>query len=137
MYFKLSVASLWYSHTAFLRCLSCGVLCLFPVHSQKPLLTVSFTSGDVSLMNNYDDLTPIVIHTGLKGVWASHHLCTSKCSSFVSHSAVNYLQIMSSRMLYFQFIVNSVCICYGLFHYKSFCVCLLCCRCGGPVVLTG
>lgn len=24
-----------------------------------------------------------------------------------------------------------------LYHYKCFCICLLCCRCGGPVVLTG
>uniref|UniRef100_A0A3Q3IE67 Tubby-related protein 4 n=1 Tax=Monopterus albus TaxID=43700 RepID=A0A3Q3IE67_MONAL len=41
---------------------------------QKPLLTVSFTSGDISLMNNYDDLSPTVIHTGLKDVvvqWCS------------------------------------------------------------------
>lgn len=45
--------------------------CLVPVRSQKPLLTVSFTSGDISLMNNYDDLSPILIRTGLKGVWAS------------------------------------------------------------------
>uniref|UniRef100_A0A1A8KA18 Tubby like protein 4 n=1 Tax=Nothobranchius kuhntae TaxID=321403 RepID=A0A1A8KA18_NOTKU len=38
------------------------------VHSQKPLLTVSFTSGDISLMNNYDDLSPTLIRTGLKDV---------------------------------------------------------------------
>uniref|UniRef100_G3P257 Tubby-related protein 4 n=2 Tax=Gasterosteus aculeatus aculeatus TaxID=481459 RepID=G3P257_GASAC len=44
------------------------------VRSQKPLLTVSFTSGDISLMNNYDDLSPILIRTGLKDVvvqWCS------------------------------------------------------------------
>ncbi|XP_072299187.1 tubby-related protein 4a isoform X2 [Eucyclogobius newberryi] len=44
------------------------------VHSQKPLLTVSFSSGDISLMNNYDDLAPILIRTGLKDVvvhWCS------------------------------------------------------------------
>eukprot|EP00064_Thunnus_orientalis_P017808 superscaffoldBa00003883_g17894 len=41
------------------------------VHSQKPLLTVSFTSGDISLMNNYDDLSPTLIHTGLKGIASS------------------------------------------------------------------
>lgn len=44
------------------------------VHSLKPLLTVSFTSGDISLMNNYDDLTPTLIRTGLKDVvvqWCS------------------------------------------------------------------
>uniref|UniRef100_A0A3P8WSF5 Tubby-related protein 4 n=1 Tax=Cynoglossus semilaevis TaxID=244447 RepID=A0A3P8WSF5_CYNSE len=40
----------------------------------KPLLTVSFTSGDISLMNNYDDLSPTLIHTNLKDVvvqWCS------------------------------------------------------------------
>uniref|UniRef100_A0A3Q3IPK2 Tubby-related protein 4 n=1 Tax=Monopterus albus TaxID=43700 RepID=A0A3Q3IPK2_MONAL len=45
-----------------------------PQGFQKPLLTVSFTSGDISLMNNYDDLSPTVIHTGLKDVvvqWCS------------------------------------------------------------------
>ncbi|XP_010902938.2 tubby-related protein 4a [Esox lucius] len=44
------------------------------VHSLKPLLTVSFTSGDISLMNNYDDLSPTLIRTGLKDVvvqWCS------------------------------------------------------------------
>uniref|UniRef100_A0A3Q3XBW1 Tubby-related protein 4 n=1 Tax=Mola mola TaxID=94237 RepID=A0A3Q3XBW1_MOLML len=44
------------------------------VHNQKPLLTVSFTSGDISLMNNYDDLSPTLIRTGLKDVvvhWCS------------------------------------------------------------------
>lgn len=46
---------------------------LFLVHSQKPLLTVSFSSGDISLMNNYDDLSPTPIRTGLKGVWVSSH----------------------------------------------------------------
>uniref|UniRef100_A0A3Q2ZEG6 TUB like protein 4a n=1 Tax=Hippocampus comes TaxID=109280 RepID=A0A3Q2ZEG6_HIPCM len=38
--------------------------------SHKPLLTVSFTSGDISLMNNYDDLSPTLIRTGLKDVVA-------------------------------------------------------------------
>lgn len=38
-----------------------------PVQNVKPLLTVSFTSGDISLMNNYDDLSPTVIRSGLKG----------------------------------------------------------------------
>ena len=33
----------------------------------KPLLTVSFTSGDISLMNSYDDLSPTIIQSGLKG----------------------------------------------------------------------
>lgn len=38
-----------------------------PVQNIKPLLTVSFTSGDISLMSNYDDLSPTVIRSGLKG----------------------------------------------------------------------
>uniref|UniRef100_A0A3P8YPM5 Tubby-related protein 4 n=1 Tax=Esox lucius TaxID=8010 RepID=A0A3P8YPM5_ESOLU len=45
-----------------------------PVQYLKPLLTVSFTSGDISLMNNYDDLSPTLIRTGLKDVvvqWCS------------------------------------------------------------------
>nr|CAI12015.1 novel protein similar to vertebrate tubby like protein 4 (TULP4) [Danio rerio] len=44
------------------------------VHSLKPLLTVCFTSGDISLMSNYDDLSPLLIRTGLKDVvvqWSS------------------------------------------------------------------
>uniref|UniRef100_A0A673HLW2 Tubby-related protein 4-like n=1 Tax=Sinocyclocheilus rhinocerous TaxID=307959 RepID=A0A673HLW2_9TELE len=44
------------------------------MHRLKPLLTVCFTSGDVSLMSNYDDLSPTLIRTGLKDVvvqWCS------------------------------------------------------------------
>ncbi|XP_004701989.1 tubby-related protein 4 [Echinops telfairi] len=41
-----------------------------PVQSFKPLLTVSFTSGDISLMSNYDDLSPTIIRSGLKEVVA-------------------------------------------------------------------
>ncbi|XP_058145610.1 tubby-related protein 4 [Dasypus novemcinctus] len=41
-----------------------------PVQTVKPLLTVSFTSGDISLMSSYDDLSPTVIHSGLKEVVA-------------------------------------------------------------------
>uniref|UniRef100_A0A8C7U896 Tubby-related protein 4 n=1 Tax=Oncorhynchus mykiss TaxID=8022 RepID=A0A8C7U896_ONCMY len=42
------------------------------VRNLKPLLTVSFISGDISLMNNYDDLAPTVIRSGLKEVqWCS------------------------------------------------------------------
>ncbi|TRY87180.1 hypothetical protein DNTS_031717 [Danionella cerebrum] len=40
----------------------------------KPVLTVCFSSGDVSLMSNYDDLSPLLIRTGLKDVvvqWSS------------------------------------------------------------------
>ncbi|NWY65453.1 TULP4 protein, partial [Erithacus rubecula] len=39
-----------------------------PVQNTKPLLTVSFTSGDISLMSNYDDLSPTIIRSGLKDV---------------------------------------------------------------------
>ncbi|XP_069788287.1 tubby-related protein 4a isoform X2 [Narcine bancroftii] len=39
-----------------------------PIQNSKPLLTVSFTSGDISLMNNYDDLSPTVIHSDMKDV---------------------------------------------------------------------
>lgn len=42
------------------------------VQNTKPLLTVSFTSGDISLMNNYDDLSPTIIRSGLKGRKGSH-----------------------------------------------------------------
>ncbi|XP_076862611.1 tubby-related protein 4-like isoform X2 [Brachyhypopomus gauderio] len=44
------------------------------VRSLKLLLTVCFTSGDISLMCNYDDLTPTIICTGLKDIvvqWCS------------------------------------------------------------------
>ncbi|XP_051974301.1 tubby-related protein 4-like isoform X2 [Xyrauchen texanus] len=44
------------------------------VQSLKLLLTVCFTSGDISLMSNYDDLSPTLIRTGLKDVvvqWCS------------------------------------------------------------------
>uniref|UniRef100_A0A5F9C8N8 TUB like protein 4 n=1 Tax=Oryctolagus cuniculus TaxID=9986 RepID=A0A5F9C8N8_RABIT len=41
-----------------------------PVQNMKPLLTVSFSSGDISLMNSYDDLSPTVIRSGLKEVVA-------------------------------------------------------------------
>ncbi|KAM4541179.1 tubby-related protein 4 isoform 2-T2 [Fundulus diaphanus] len=40
------------------------------VRRVKPLLTVTFISGDISLMNNYDDLSPAVIRSGLKDVEA-------------------------------------------------------------------
>ncbi|XP_059504453.1 tubby-related protein 4a isoform X2 [Stegostoma tigrinum] len=45
-----------------------------PLQNCKPLLTVSFTSGDISMMNSYDDLSPTVIHSGLKDAvvqWSS------------------------------------------------------------------
>ncbi|CAH2251522.1 tubby-related 4 [Pelobates cultripes] len=37
-----------------------------PMENIKPLLTVGFSSGDISLMNNYDDLSPTIIRSGLK-----------------------------------------------------------------------
>lgn len=39
-----------------------------PIQNSKPLLTVSFTSGDISMMNNYDDLSPTVIRSDMKDV---------------------------------------------------------------------
>lgn len=45
-----------------------------PVQNTKPLLTVSFTSGDISLMNSYDDLSPTIIRSGLKGRYKSKPL---------------------------------------------------------------
>lgn len=43
----------------------------FQVRRVKPLLTVTFLSGDISLMNNYDDLSPTIIRSGLKGMNAA------------------------------------------------------------------
>ncbi|XP_039993350.1 tubby-related protein 4 [Xiphias gladius] len=43
---------------------------LLPMRRVKPLLTVTFLSGDISLMNNYDDLSPAIIRSGLKDVEA-------------------------------------------------------------------
>ncbi|XP_061700461.1 tubby-related protein 4 isoform X3 [Syngnathoides biaculeatus] len=40
------------------------------VRRVKPLLTVTFLSGEISLMSNYDDLSPAVIRSGLKDVEA-------------------------------------------------------------------
>nr|XP_057913392.1 tubby-related protein 4 [Doryrhamphus excisus] len=40
------------------------------VRRVKPLLTVTFISGEISLMSNYDDLSPGVIRSGLKDVEA-------------------------------------------------------------------
>ncbi|XP_048831328.1 tubby-related protein 4 isoform X1 [Brienomyrus brachyistius] len=45
-----------------------------PAHTQKALFTVSFTSGNINLMNNYDDLSPATICSGLRDVvvqWCS------------------------------------------------------------------
>lgn len=48
----------------------------FQVRRVKPLLTVTFLSGDISLMNNYDDLSPAVIRSGLKGLYSdSGNIC--------------------------------------------------------------
>lgn len=53
---------------------------LFQVRRVKPLLTVTFLSGDISLMNNYDDLSPAIIRSGLKGKRKS---VIYKCPLFV------------------------------------------------------
>lgn len=45
----------------------------------KPLMTVTFLSGDISLMNNYDDLSPAIIRSGLKGI--HNVLCMFYCDS--------------------------------------------------------
>ncbi|KAG8444333.1 hypothetical protein GDO86_009499 [Hymenochirus boettgeri] len=39
-----------------------------PMENIKPLLTVGFSSGDIRLMYNYDDLSPTVVRSGLKDV---------------------------------------------------------------------
>ncbi|KAK5858058.1 hypothetical protein PBY51_011253 [Eleginops maclovinus] len=71
------------------------------VRRVKPLLTVTFLSGDISLMNNYDDLSPALIRSGLKDVeaqWCSQgdllavagmeRLGDSACSAPLSRNAL-------------------------------------------------
>lgn len=45
-----------------------------PVPSGVPqaVLAVAFATGVIYLMKNYDDLSPIVVHTGLKGNITTH-----------------------------------------------------------------
>ncbi|KAJ8275257.1 hypothetical protein COCON_G00098820 [Conger conger] len=66
------------------------------VHNLKPLLTVSFTSGDISLMNNYDDLTPAIIRSGLKDVvvqWCSERVDSPSCLSLMRNALVKFYNV--------------------------------------------
>lgn len=92
------------------------------VHSQKPLLTVNFTSGDISLMNNYDDLSPTLIRTGLKGVW-------------VSLSLIQFIATFVLSLFYCFILLLSIAF-YWTAAYLFFSY-VICCRCCGPVVLAG
>ncbi|XP_046872936.1 tubby-related protein 4 [Hypomesus transpacificus] len=80
----------------------------------KPLLTVSFISGDISLMNHYDDLSPNVICSGLKDVevqWCSqgdllavagmerHGLPTeSTCASIMRNALVKFYNVQGEHI---------------------------------------
>ncbi|XP_013876777.1 tubby-related protein 4 isoform X1 [Austrofundulus limnaeus] len=84
------------------------------VRRVKPLLTVTFLSGDISLMNNYDDLSPAVIHSGLKDVeaqWCSqrdllavagmerHGLPSeSACSSILKNALVKFYNVQGEHI---------------------------------------
>ncbi|CAL8284752.1 unnamed protein product [Lota lota] len=85
-----------------------------PLRSIKPLLTVSFLSGDISLMNNYDDLSPTVIRSGLKDVevqWCSqgdllavagmerHSADTdSACTSITRNALVKFYNVQGEHI---------------------------------------
>ncbi|XP_061600014.1 tubby-related protein 4-like isoform X1 [Cololabis saira] len=80
----------------------------------KPLLTVTFLSGDISLMNNYDDLSPGVIRSGLKDVeaqWCSQgdllavagmerHGVTSDsvCASVIRNALVKFYNVQGEHI---------------------------------------
>ncbi|XP_061599960.1 tubby-related protein 4-like isoform X3 [Cololabis saira] len=80
----------------------------------KPLLTVTFLSGDISLMNNYDDLSPGVIRSGLKDVeaqWCSQgdllavagmerHGVTSDsvCTSVIRNALVKFYNVQGEHI---------------------------------------
>ncbi|XP_037551162.1 tubby-related protein 4 [Nematolebias whitei] len=84
------------------------------VRRVKPLLTVTFLSGDISLMNNYDDLSPAVIHSGLKDVeaqWCSqrdllavagmerHGLpAESACASITRNALVKFYNVQGEHI---------------------------------------
>ncbi|XP_059209872.1 tubby-related protein 4 [Centropristis striata] len=84
------------------------------VRRVKPLLTVTFLSGDISLMNNYDDLSPAVIRSGLKDVeaqWCSqgdllavagmerHGLpVDSACSSIMRNALVKFYNVQGEHI---------------------------------------
>ncbi|XP_051579456.1 tubby-related protein 4-like isoform X1 [Myxocyprinus asiaticus] len=84
------------------------------VQNLKPLLTVSFISGDISLMNSYDDLSPNIIHSGLKDVevqWCSqgdllavagmesHGLpADSACASIMRNALVKFYNVQGEHI---------------------------------------
>ncbi|XP_022059946.2 tubby-related protein 4 [Acanthochromis polyacanthus] len=84
------------------------------VRRVKPLLTVTFLSGDISLMNNYDDLSPAVIRSGLKDVeaqWCSqgdllavagmerHGLpAESACASIMRNALVKFYNVQGEHI---------------------------------------
>ncbi|XP_026085915.1 tubby-related protein 4 isoform X1 [Carassius auratus] len=84
------------------------------VQNLKPLLTVSFISGDISLMNNYDDLSPNIIRSGLKDVevqWCSqgdllavagmerHGLPSdSACASLMRNALVKFYNVQGEHI---------------------------------------
>uniref|UniRef100_A0A3B5AR22 Tubby-related protein 4 n=1 Tax=Stegastes partitus TaxID=144197 RepID=A0A3B5AR22_9TELE len=85
-----------------------------PVRLFKPLLTVTFLSGDISLMNNYDDLSPAIIRSGLKDVeaqWCSqgdllavagmerHGLpAESACASIMRNALVKFYNVQGEHI---------------------------------------
>ncbi|KAK2826552.1 hypothetical protein Q5P01_020766 [Channa striata] len=84
------------------------------VRRVKPLLTVTFLSGDISLMNNYDDLSPSIIRSGLKDVeaqWCSqgdllavagmerHGLpADSACASIMRNALVKFYNVQGEHI---------------------------------------
>nr|XP_024662107.1 tubby-related protein 4 isoform X2 [Maylandia zebra] len=84
------------------------------VRRVKPLLTVTFLSGDISLMNSYDDLSPSIIRSGLKDVeaqWCSqgdllavagmerHGLPSdSACASIMRNALVKFYNVQGEHI---------------------------------------
>uniref|UniRef100_A0A8C6UZZ3 Tubby-related protein 4 n=1 Tax=Neogobius melanostomus TaxID=47308 RepID=A0A8C6UZZ3_9GOBI len=83
------------------------------VRRVKPLLTVTFLSGDISLMNNYDDLSPAVIRSGLKDVeaqWCSqgdllavagmerHVPSDTACASIMRNALVKFYNVQGEHI---------------------------------------
>ncbi|KAF6725296.1 Tubby-related protein 4 [Oryzias melastigma] len=84
------------------------------VRRVKPVLTVTFLSGDISLMNNYDDLSPVIIRSGLKDVeaqWCSqgdllavagmerHRLPSdSTCASITRNALVKFYNVQGEHI---------------------------------------
>uniref|UniRef100_A0AAV2JDH5 IFT121/TULP4 N-terminal domain-containing protein n=1 Tax=Knipowitschia caucasica TaxID=637954 RepID=A0AAV2JDH5_KNICA len=79
----------------------------------KPLLTVTFLSGDISLMNNYDDLSPAIIRSGLKDVeaqWCSqgdllavagmerHIPSDTACASIMRNALVKFYNVQGEHI---------------------------------------